>query len=156
MSIDLGLHTVNGKIAYHITDEVLVIGKVYDSKDIDRQIDDGSDKFHIEKVAEIYRTSQKNIHNKDYPSRYSSLFVCDEENVRYWYNLFTKPLYNAHRTFTIYKVLLTGKLLGTYADYLKADMYWEPTAQFDLQEKEGVFEGEYEVLDICNIDDFPQ
>ena len=151
MSIDLGLHTVNGKIAYHITDEVLVIGKVYDTKDIDRQIGEGSDKFYIEKVAEIYRISQRNIHNKDYPSRYSSLFVCDEEFVYYWYYYFFNRV---GKTLRIYQVELEGELLGTYADYLKADMYWEPTAQFDLQEKEGVFEGEYKIVKQCDINEF--
>ena len=157
MCIELGLHNVENREVYHITDRVLEIGTPLYTKDINREIDEGTDKYYIERVAEIYRNSQNAIDRTIYPSRYTCLFVCEEEFVRYWYYYFTKRPCNANKTFRIYKVRLTGRLFGSYADYLKADMYWNPNGKFDLVEKEGLFEGEYEVEEVYdNVDGFPQ
>lgn len=153
MCIELGLHNVENKVIYHITDRVLEIGTTLYTKDINREIDEGTDKYYIERVAEMYRKSQNAIDGTAYPSRYTCLFVCEKEFVQYWLNKLEKNRQRKHR---VYKVKLNGVLFGTYADYLKAEMHWTPNAQFDLEEKEGLFDGEYEIVEECNRNDFSQ
>lgn len=153
MCIELGLHNVENKEVYHITDRVLEVGETCNTNVINREIDENTDKYYIERVAEIYRNSQNAIDRTIYPSRYTCLFVCEKEFVQYWLNKLEKNRQRKHR---IYKVKLNGVLFGTYADYLKAEMHWTPNAQFDLEEKEGLFDGEYEIVEECNRNDISQ
>ena len=155
MCIKLGLHTVDGEKVYHLTDKVLEIEKVYDTKGIKREVTEGSDKYHIELIAEKSRVASNMtlLNGIEYPSRYTCLYVCDKEFVQVWYRHLVKW---RKRQFRVYEISLTGVLLGTYADYLKAEMYWEASPQPTLNEKEGLFEGTYKVIRECDINEFPQ
>ena len=141
---------VTDYVAYHICDPQVngwKVGEIYNTSAIARPLPIGNFKRCIEEAAEIQRI---NI-NSDLPSRAHCLVVCRKEDVSYWYAYFQKR--NITAKLTVFKVKLTGKLLWTHADYLQLTQYWEPEA-FSPQEPEGLFEGEYIIDSICNLQDF--
>ena len=141
--------TVEEYIAYHIYIPTpkykLNKGGVYHTNTINRDFSNcGAEKQKAEYVAESKREGKL-------PSRKTCLFVCDFPNVRYWYNYFEKHIANG-RPVCVCRLKLTGLLFWTYADYFTMEAYWNPDEK--PIEREGLFEGEYEVVDICNIDEF--
>ena len=146
--------TVEEYIAYHIyipTPEYkLNKGDVYHTNTINRDFSNCCiEKQKAEYVAESKR-------DKQLPSRKTCLFVCDFPNVRYWYNYFEKYIADG-RPIRICRLKLTGLLFWTYASYFTMETYWNP----DLPpvEKEGLFDGEYEVEEVYDKDDiiyFPE
>ena len=152
MEIKLGLHQVDDFTVYHISSRVYNINETYYTTEIEREYDECSEKKWIERLAERWRnTINYGMRNK-LPSRYSCLFVCEYENVWYWW----KHIREYRQVIPhVYKLKVTGKLFGTYADYLKQDRYWRPNEKLVLTEKEGLFEGKFVITDICDIDVFP-
>ena len=135
--------TVEGYIAYHIyipTPEYeLKKGCVYDTSSINRDFTNCCiEKQKAEYVAESKR-------DKQLPSRKTCLYVCDFPNVRYWYNYFEKYIAKGRPTL-ICRLKLTGSLFWTYADYFTMEAYWNPNDS--PIEKEGLFEGKYEVEEV--------
>ncbi|MBR2452087.1 MAG: hypothetical protein IKB37_02810 [Rikenellaceae bacterium] len=139
-------------IAYHIyiptLEYQLKKGESYCTDSISRNFSIScSEKQKAEDVVERVR-------GDNMPSRRTCLFVCDFPNVRYWYNYFEKHIAKG-RSILICRLKLTGLLFWTYADYFTMEAYWNP----DLPpiEREGLFEGKYEVEEVYNnVDYFPQ
>ncbi len=152
MRIKLGLHNVEKFKAYHISMHHLNLGDTYNTSNIERIIGNG-DKACIEKLAEKTRKAVIVRKRLDFPSRETCLFVCEHKDVEYWYNHIQK---NRKIRLCIYELMLTGKLFGTYSDYLKYEKYWCPKEYLPRLEKEGLFEGEYKIIKECNILDFSQ
>ena len=155
MEIDIdfvGLEEVDNKVVYHI-----FIPNPYYSMEINsvgntnqlsiRQFNCGY-KGCVENAAEETRIGI----NANAPSRFKCLFVCNEQSVRHWYNHFVKR--NKILRPTIYELEVTGKIFWSYAELLQSVVYWNPNILSNLQEYEGVFEGEYQVIRKRDIDDF--
>ena len=142
--------TVEEYIAYHIYIPTpkykLDKGEVYHTNTINRDFSHcGAEKQKAEELVETVRGYKL-------PSRQKCLFVCNSQEVRYWYNYICKKRANGMCVAVVCKLKLKGTLFWTYADYFTMEAYWNPDEK--PIEKEGLFEGEYEVVDICNIDDF--
>lgn len=151
MKIKIGLHAVTDFEAYHISEHRFSVGDEFDTSYIDRDFQDG-DKFYIESLAEKTRLCIERSHKIKLPSRNTCLFVCDKEHVKLWYSHMDKHrVYNPN---VIYKVRLSGILFVTYSDYLRQDKYWRPNENLAPQEKEGLFEGLFRIVEACSIDDF--
>ena len=89
----------------------------------------------------------------DLPSRYHSIWVCDEDSLNFWINKLSKDV-------TIYKLLLNGNLFKSSELFLpydgetkekqkiESEKYWNPV--FDSEEslirKEYLFQGKAKVL----------
>ena len=146
--------TVEEYIAYHIyipTPEYkLDKGGVYHTNTINRDFSNCDvEKQKAEDVVESVRVGNM-------PSRKTCLFVCDFPNVRYWYKYFEKHIAKG-RTILICRLKLTGLLFWTYADYFTMEAYWNPDES--PIEREGLFEGKYEVEEVYDKDDiiyFPE
>lgn len=144
------MEQVKNYTAYHISHEYYESGRIFNTKSIRRTYDgDNQYKKSIEVIAE----EDRRILGPNLPSREKCLFVCEYNDVHYWYNYILK---RRRCLLHIYKIKLSGSLLWTYAEYLRTTQYWKPTNPMNLVEHEGLFIGQYEIISECNIDDFPQ
>ena len=144
------MELVEDYIAYHISHESYVPGRIFNTENIRRTYDgDNQYKKSIEVIAENDRL----ILDSSLPSRNKCLFVCAYNDVRYWYNYMQK---RRRCLLYIYKIKLSGSLLWTYAEHLRTNQYWKPTDPIEFVEHEGLFIGQYEIISECNIGDFPQ
>lgn len=148
----VGLVDVNRDIVYHIYIPnkyyLLKIGCIGNTDQLPIRHFPCGYKGCIENAAEEMRLKIK--HNA--PSRLKCLFVCNERNVKYWYNYFNKR--NQGIRPIVYQLEVTGKIFWSYAELMQPSVYWNHNILLNLQEHEGVFEGEYKVICIRNSHDF--
>ena len=144
------MESVEDYIAYHISHVWYESGLIFNTESI-RRTYDGDDQYKkgIEVIAEKDRLSL----DSSLPSRDKCLFVCEYNDVRYWYNYMQK---RRRCLLYIYKIKLRGNLLWTYAEYLRTTQYWKPANPIELVEHEGLFIGYYKIISECSINDFPQ
>ena len=139
--------------AYHISDMCYQEDMILNTTRFKRSLENfGHYKKAIELEAECVRVGV----DPNLPSRKTCLFVCNKNYVRYWHTYIEK---RRQRQCYIYKLELNGKLLWTYADYLKAgecEKYWHPETEPDFKEHEGLFVGSYKIISMCNKADFPE
>lgn len=131
-------------------DEFLKKGKYlyYVLKDCMSKMRGLSIKNREEALEEVRLENYPNL-----PSRYHSIWVCDEKSLSFW-------ITKLRRESTIYKLLLNGELFKSSDLFLpddgetkenqklQADNYWNPRFTNDEQEKkaEYLFQGEVKVL----------
>lgn len=155
MEIDMdfvGLEEVDNKIVYHIFIPnqyySMKINSIENTEQLPIRLFPCGYKSCVENATEEMRSRI----NANAPSRFKCLFVCNEQSVKYWYNYFAKR--NRGIRPTIYQLEVTGKIFWSYAELMQSAVYWDINRLSDLQEYEGVFEGEYKVIRKQNIEDF--
>ena len=153
---DIGLKEANGNRVFHIYVQnpyyMMDIGQTYHTNDLPVRRFYCGYKCRIEKIAEEQRNTENSRLGKVFPSRYKCLFVCDEHSARYWYKYYEK--HNPTARPRIYELEVNGKIFWTYAELLRTSAYWDINILRNMQEYEGLFEGEYTVIQEKQYDDF--
>ena len=151
---ELGLCEVKDFTVYH----VYIPNKFYDIKigDINYTKDLPSRRYSCGYKSCIENSAEEERERcfPNYPSRLQCLFVCNKQYVKYWFNYFQKRNQKCGIFPQIYELQVSGEIYWSYAELLRSNVYWNINILQNLQEHEGLLEGEYTVIRKCQPYEF--